>query len=69
MIDQNKSNFDTFLILILILIREWLTGRSFYVQVGDHISALFGTIQGSVLGPVAFPRVTIPLASFKLTQI
>ena len=37
---------------LINLIREWLTGRTFYVQVGDDCSALFdsdvGTIQGSI---------------------
>ena len=41
---------------LIKLISEWLVGRSFYVQVGDDCSSLFdsdfGTIQGSVLGPV-----------------
>ena len=47
------------------LIREWLTGRSYYVQVGEECSALFdsvtGTIQGSVLGPVLYALFVSPL--------
>ena len=38
---------------VIRLIREWLSGRSFYVQIGDDSSTLLGsdtgTIQGSVL--------------------
>ena len=53
------------------LIREWLTGRSFYVQVGGDCSTLFesgtGTIQGSVLGPVLYAIYVSPL--FDLTQL
>ena len=47
------------------LIREWLTGRSYYVQVGEDCSVLFdsntGTIQGSVLGPVLYALFVSPL--------
>jgi hypothetical protein len=47
------------------LIKEWLTGRSFYVHVGDNCSALcdsnVGTIQGSVLGPVLQALFVSPL--------
>ena len=54
-----------------MLIREWLTGRSFYVQVGDDCSTLFdsetGSIQGSVLGPVLYAIYVSPL--FDLTQL
>ena len=43
---------------LIKLIREWLVGRSFYVQVGDEVSSIFdsdcGTIRGSVLGPVLY---------------
>ena len=41
---------------LINLIKEWLKGRSFYVEVGNECSALYdsdeGTIQGSVLGPI-----------------
>ena len=51
---------------LIKLIREWLVGRSFYVQVGDDVSALFdssvGTIQGSVLWTHSF------ILSFTTTQ-
>ena len=47
------------------LIRECLTGRSYYVQVGEECSVLFdsntGTIQGSVLGPVLYALFMSPL--------
>ncbi len=50
---------------IIELIREWLFGRSFYVQVGEDSSALFGsnvgTIQGSVLGPILYALFVSPL--------
>ena len=50
---------------VIKLIREWLVGRSFYVQVGDDVSALFdsdvGTIQGSVLGPILYALFVSPL--------
>ena len=53
------------------LIREWLTGRSFYVQVGDDCSTMFdsdtGSIQASVLGPVLYAIYVSPL--FDLTQL
>ena len=54
-----------------MLIREWLVGRTFYVQVGDDPSALFdsdvGTIQGSVLGPILYALFVSPL--FDLAKI
>ena len=50
---------------IINLIREWLVGRSFYVQVGEDCSRLFdsdvGTIQGSILGPVLYAIFVSPL--------
>ena len=50
---------------LIQLIREWLKGRSYYVQVGEDCSALFdsdvGTIQGSVLGPVLYALFVSPL--------
>ena len=50
---------------VVNLIREWLVGRSFYVQVGDDYSRLFdsdvGTIQGSILGPVLYAIFVSPL--------
>ena len=53
------------------LISEWLTGRSYYVQVGDDCSTLFdsdtGLIQGSVLGPILYAIYVSPL--FDLTQL
>ena len=56
---------------LINLIREWLVGRTFYVQVGDDCSALFdsdvGTIQGSVLGPILYALFVSPL--FDLTQV
>ena len=56
---------------LINLIREWLVGRTFYVQVGDDCSALFdsdvGTIQGSVLGPILYALFVSPL--FDLTQL
>ena len=48
---------------LINLIREWLVGRSFYVQVGDDCSTMFdsdvGTIQGSVLGPIIFISINM----------
>ena len=56
---------------VIGLIREWLRGRSFYVQIGDDHSAMFdsdvGTIQGSILGPILYALFVSPL--FDLTQI
>ena len=56
---------------LIRLIREWLTGRSFYVQIGEDHSAMFdsneGTIQGSILGPILYALFVSPL--FDLTQI
>ena len=56
---------------LINLIREWLSNRSFYVQVGDDYSALFdsnaGTIQGSVLGPILYALFVSPL--FDLTDL
>ena len=53
------------------LIKEWLTDRKSYVQVGDFCLALFdldtGTIQGFVLGPVLYALFFSPL--FDLTQL
>ena len=50
---------------LIKLIREWLIGRSFYVQVGEDCSRLFdsdvGTIQGSILGPVLYAIFVSPL--------
>ena len=50
---------------LIRLVRAWLTGRSFYVQVGDNCSSLYdsnvGTIQGSVLGPVLYALFVSPL--------
>ena len=47
------------------LIREWLSGRTFYVEIEGESSALFtsdqGTIQGSVLGPVLYALFVSPL--------
>ena len=47
------------------LISEWLSGRSFYVDIEGVSSALFtsdqGTIQGSVLGPVLYALFVSPL--------
>ena len=43
---------------LIRLIGEWLSGRSFYVEIEGESSVLFtsdhGTIQGSVLGPVLY---------------
>ena len=56
---------------LINLIREWLVGRSFYVQVGEDHSAMFdsdvGTIQGSILGPILYALFISPL--FDLTQL
>ena len=56
---------------LINLIREWLSGRSYYVQIGESSSALFdsdiGTIQGSVLGPILYALFVSPL--FDLTDI
>ena len=56
---------------LINLIREWLKGRSYYVQVGESCSAIFdseiGTIQGSVLGPVLYALFVSPL--FDLTGL
>ena len=56
---------------LINLIREWLVGRSLYVQVGDDCSEMFdsdvGTIQGSVLGPILYALFVSPL--FDLTQL
>ena len=50
------------------LIREWLTGRSYYVQIGEDCSALFdsdvGSIQVSVLGPILYALFVSPLFDF-----
>ncbi len=50
---------------VINLIREWLIGRSFYVQVGQDCSTLFdsdvGTIQGSILGPVLYAIFVSPI--------
>jgi hypothetical protein len=50
---------------LIKLIREWLSNRSYYVQVGEECSVLFdsdtGTIQGSVLGPVLYALFVSPL--------
>ena len=47
------------------LIGEWLSGRSFYVEIDGESSTLFtsdeGTIQGSVLGPVLYALFVSPL--------
>ena len=38
---------------LIWLIRDWIVGRSFYLQVGDDCSKMFdsdvGTIQGSIV--------------------
>jgi hypothetical protein len=56
---------------VVRLIREWLVGRSYYIQVGNDSSALFesnvGTIQGSVLGPILYALFVSPL--FDLAKI
>ena len=56
---------------LINLIKEWLVGRTFYVQVGDDCSALFDsdvrTIQESVLGPILYALFVSPL--FDLTQL
>ena len=56
---------------LISLIREWMVGRSFFVQVGDECSALFdseeGTIQESVLGLILNALFVSPL--FYLTQL
>ena len=56
---------------LINLIREWLVGRTFYVQVGVDCSQMFdsdvGTIQGSVLGPILYTLFVSPL--FDLTQL
>ena len=53
------------LLVTIKLIREWLSNRSYYVQVGEECSVLFdsdtGTIQGSVLGPVLYALFVSPL--------
>ena len=56
---------------VINLIREWLIGRSYYVQIGEECSFLFdsvtGTIQGSVLGPILYALFVSPL--FDLTDV
>ena len=56
---------------IVILIKEWLVNRKFYVQVGEECSMLYdcdsGTIQGSVLGPILYALFVSPL--FDITQL
>ena len=50
---------------LINLIREWLSNRSYYVQLGEDCSVLFdsntGTIQGSVLGPILYALFVSPL--------
>ena len=47
------------------LIKQWLVGRKFYVQVGGSCSMLIdsdtGTIQGSVVGPILYVRIMYTL--------
>ena len=56
---------------LIHLVKEWLSNRSFYVQVGDNYSALcdsnVGTIQGSILGPILYALFVSPL--FDLTDL
>jgi hypothetical protein len=53
------------------LIKTWLTGRKFYVDIIERCSHVHrsntGTTQGSVLGPVLYAIHVSPL--FDLTQI
>ena len=50
---------------IVNLIQNWLTDRSFYVEINGHCSEArrlaHGTIQGSVLGPILFALFVAPL--------
>ena len=58
---------------LINLIRQWLSGRSYYVQVGESCSAMFdsdiGTIQGSVLGPVFVLYALFVSPLFDLTDL
>ena len=50
---------------VINLVKEWLTDRLFYVEANGETSSFhesgFGTIQGSVLGPVLFSIFIRPL--------
>ena len=45
--------------------RSWLKDRVFYCEVGGKVSAMvqldYGTVQGSILGPVLFTLFVSPL--------
>ena len=51
--------------IIINVVREWLTGRAFYVDVKGKSSTIreltHGTVQGSVLGPILFAIYISPL--------
>jgi hypothetical protein len=50
---------------LIDLIRVWLDGREFFVEVNGTCSAIYGsctgTVQGSVLGPVLYALCVSPL--------
>ena len=50
---------------VIELIQKWLTGRSFYVSIDGLNSCVypsdFGTVQGSILGPILYALFVSPL--------
>jgi len=56
---------------VIDLIKDWLSNREAYVEIGGESSTLFkvpeGTVQGSVLGPILFAIFIAPM--FKLARV